>query len=74
MNLYWDCANGLRTHEENSRFPTFTQHERNEYEKRYGGFIAGQNARNIKTGHAKRNRTVDDLLADVRIDVYKRQS
>lgn len=67
MNLYWDCANGLRTHEENSRFPTFTQHERNEYEKRYGGFIAGQNARNIKAGHAKRNRTVDDLLADVRI-------
>lgn len=67
MNLYWDCANGLRTHEENSRFPTFTQHERNEYEKRYGGFIAGQNARNIKAGHAKRNRTVDDLLTDVRI-------
>lgn len=67
MNLYWDCANGLRTHEENSRFPTFTQHERNEYEKRYGGFIAGQNARNIKAGHAKRNRRVDDLLADVRI-------
>ena len=67
LNLYWDCANGLRTHEENSRFPTFTQHERNEYEKRYGGFIAGQNARNIKAGHAKRNRTVDDLLADVRI-------
>ncbi len=67
LNLYWDCANGLRTHEKNSRFPTFTQHERNEYEKRYGGFIAGQNARNIKAGHAKRNRTVDDLLADVRI-------
>ena len=67
LNLYWDCTNGLRTHEENSRFPTFTQHERNEYEKRYGGFIAGQNARNIKAGHAKRNRTVDDLLADVRI-------
>lgn len=67
LNLYWDCANGLRTHEENSRFPTFTQHERNEYEKRYGSFIAGQNARNIKAGHAKRNRTVDDLLADVRI-------
>ena len=67
LNLYWDCTNGLRTHEENSRFPTFTQHERNEYEKRYGGFIAGQNARNIKAGHAKRNRTVDDLLADARI-------
>lgn len=69
MNLYWDCENGLRTHEENlsGLYPTFTQHERNEYEKRYGGFIAGQNARNIKAGHAKRNRTVDDLLNDVRI-------
>ncbi len=69
MNLYWDCDNGLRTHEENlsGQYPTFTQHERNEYEKRYGGFIAGQNARNIKAGHAKRNRTVDDLLNDVRI-------
>ncbi len=69
MNLYWDCENGLRTHEENlsGLYPTFTQHERNEYEKRYGGFIAGQNARNIKAGHAKRNRTIDDLLNDVRI-------
>lgn len=69
MNLYWDCANGLRTHEENlfGQYPTFTQHERNEYEKRYSGFIAGQNARNIKAGHAKRNRTIDDLLNDVRI-------
>ena len=69
VNLYWDCANGLRTHEENlaGQYPTFTQHERNEYEKRYGGFIAGQNARNIKAGHAKRNRTVDDLLNDIRI-------
>lgn len=69
MNLYWDCDNGLRTHEENlsGQYPTFTQHERNEYEKRYGGFIAGQNARNIKAGHAKRNHTVDDLLNDVRI-------
>lgn len=69
MNLYWDCDNGLRTHEENlsGQYPTFTQHERNEYEKRYGGFIAGQNARNIKAGHAKRNRTVDDLLNNVRI-------
>lgn len=69
MNLYWDCTNGLRTHEENlsGQYPTFTQHERNEYEKRYRGFIAGQNARNIKAGHAKRNRTVDDLLNDVRI-------
>ena len=67
LNLYWDCANGLRTHEENSRFPTFTQHERNEYERRYGAFVAGQNQRNAKAGHAKRNRTIDDLLGDARI-------
>ncbi len=69
MNLYWDCTNGLRTHEENAsgQYPTFTQHEHDEYERRYGTFIAGQNARNIKAGHAKRNRTVDDLLADTRI-------
>lgn len=67
LNLYWDCANGLRTHEENSRFPTFTQHERIEYERRYGAFVAGQNQRNTKAGHAKRNRTIDDLLGDARI-------
>ena len=67
LNLYWDCTNGLRTHEENSRFPTFTQHERNEYERRYGAFVAGQNQRNAKAGHAKRNRTIDDLLGNARI-------
>ena len=66
MNLYWDCANGLRTHEENSRFPTFTS-------------TSGTNMRTLRRlyrrakcaeyqgRHAKRNRTVDDLLADVRI-------
>ena len=69
LNVYWDCQNGQRTHEENcsDQFPTFTQLEHDEYERRYGEFLAGQCARNIKAGHAKRNRTVDDLLADVRI-------
>ena len=69
LNLYWDCVNGLRTHEENSigQYPTFTQHEHDEYERRYGHYVAEQNRRNIKAGHAKRNRTVDDLLADARI-------
>ena len=67
MNLYWDCRNGLRTHEENAQFPTFTQHEHDEYERRYGDYIAGQCQRNIKAGHAGRNRTVDDLLTDKRI-------
>ena len=69
LNLYWDCANGLRTHDENitGQFPTFTQHEHDEYERRYGHYVAEQNKRNIKAGHAKRNRTIDDLLADARI-------
>lgn len=69
LNLYWDCVNGLRTHEENStgQYPTFTQHEHDEYERRYGDYVSEQNKRNIKAGHAKRNRTVDDLLADARI-------
>ena len=69
LNLYWDCANGLRTHEENStgQFPSFTQHEHDEYERRYSHYVAEQNKRNVKAGHAKRNRTIDDLLADARI-------
>ena len=69
LNLYWDCINGLRTHEENSigQYPTFTQHEHDEYERRYGHYVAEQNKRNIKAGHAKRNRTIDDLLQDTRI-------
>ena len=58
--------NGLRTHEENvsGDYPTFTQVEHDYYEQRYGTYLAGQTERNIKAGHAKRNRTVDDLLAD----------
>ena len=31
LNLYWDCRNGLRTHEENAQFPTFTQLEHDEF-------------------------------------------
>lgn len=69
LNLYWDCTNGLRTHEENStgQYPTFAQHEHDEYERRYGYYVSEQNKRNIKASHAKRNRAVDDLLADARI-------
>ena len=69
MNLYWDWQNGLRNHEQNQsgEYPSFNQVERNFYEQRYGDYLAGQAARNVKAGHAKRNRTVDDLLADARI-------
>ncbi|MCR4885724.1 MAG: serine/arginine repetitive matrix protein 2, partial [Clostridiales bacterium] len=69
QNLYWDWQNGLRDHEANQsgQYPSFNQVERDFYEQRYGDYLAGQAARNIKAGHAGRNRTVDDLLADVRI-------
>ena len=69
QNLYWDWKNGLRTNEENEtgNYPSFTEVEREFYERRYSDYLAGQAARNIKAGHAKRNRTVDDLLQDVRI-------
>ena len=69
LNLYWDWQNGLRNHERNQsgEYPTFSQVERAFYEQRYGDYLAGQTARNVKAGHSGRNRTVDDLLADVRI-------
>ena len=69
LNLYWDWQNGLRNHEENQsgQYPTFNQVERDFYEQRYGDYLAGQTARNVKAGHAGRNRTVDDLLSDARI-------
>ena len=69
LNLYWDWQNGLRDHEANQsgQYPSFNQVERDFYEQRYGDYLAGQTARNIKAGHAGRNRTVDDLLADMRI-------
>ena len=69
LNLYWDWQNGLRDHEANQsgQYPTFNQVEMEFYEQRYGDYLAGQTARNIKAGHAGRNRTVDDLLANVRI-------
>ena len=65
LNLYWDWQNGLRNHEENQsgQYPTFNQVERDFYEQRYGDYLAGQAARNVKAGHAGRNRTVDDLLS-----------
>ena len=69
LNLYWDWQNGLRDHwaNQSGQYPTFNQVERDFYEQRYSGYLAGQTARNVKAGHAGRNRTVDDLLSDARI-------
>ncbi len=36
--------------------------ERMYYYEHYGGYVEAQNARNEKTRHTERNRTVEDLL------------
>ncbi len=47
MNLYWTVQTAFAPMRRTA-LPTFTQHERNEYERRYGAFVAGQNQRNTK--------------------------
>ena len=49
-NIYWDCYRGYTT--AGSRY--YTEH--------YSDFVDAQNARNEKTRHTERNRTVGDLL------------
>ena len=68
QNEYWDWKNGWRGHEENVNdcYPSFAEVEKEFYEERFGAYLAGQKARNKKTGHSKRDRTADDLLADKR--------
>ena len=66
QNVYWDCYRGFTTHEfrENPEQPDFSfeEIERMYYYEHYGGYVEAQNARNEKTRHIERNRTVDDLL------------
>ena len=66
QNVYWDCYRGFTTHEfrENSEQPDFSfeEIERMYYYEHYGGHVEAQNARNEKTRHMERNRTVEDLL------------
>ena len=65
-NVYWDCYRGFTTHEfrENPEQPDFSfeEIERMYYYEHYGGHVEAQNARNEKTRHTERNRTVEDLL------------
>ena len=65
-NVYWDCYRGFTTHEfrENPEQPDFSfeEIERMFYYEHYGGHVEAQNARNEKTRHTERNRTVEDLL------------
>ena len=66
QNIYWDCYRGFTTHEfrENPEQPDFSfeEIERMYYYEHYGGHVEAQNARNEKTRHTERNRTVEDLL------------
>ena len=66
QNIYWDCYRGFTTHEfrENPEQPDFSfeEIERMFYYEHYGGHVEAQNARNEKTRHIERNRTVEDLL------------
>ena len=66
QNVYWDCYRGFTTHEfrENPEQPDFSfeEIERMFYYEHYSGHVEAQNARNEKTRHTERNRTVEDLL------------
>ena len=66
QNIYWDCYRGFTTHEfrENPEQPDFSFEEikRMYYYEYYSDHVEAQNARNEKTRHTERNRTVEDLL------------
>lgn len=65
-NMYWDCYRGFTTHDfrESPEQPDFSfeEIERMYYYEHYSDHVDAQNARNEKTRHIERNRTVDDLL------------
>ena len=67
QNVYWDCYRGFTTHEfrENPEQPDFSfeEIERMYYNEHYGGHVEAQNARNEKTRHTERNRSIPDLLS-----------
>ena len=66
QNVYWDCYRGFTTHafREDTEQPDFSfeEIERMYYYEHYSDQVEAQNARNEKTRHTERNRTVEDLL------------
>ena len=64
--MHWDCYRGFTTPElrENPEQPDFSfeEIERMYYYEHYSDHVDAQNARNEKTRHTERNRTVEDLL------------
>ena len=66
QNVYWDCYRGFSIHKfrenpEQTDF-SFEEIERMYYYEHYADHVDAQNARNEKTRHTERNRTVEDLL------------
>ena len=68
FNIYFDCYTGYHGNGFPERDPesiiSFEEIERIYYADHYGDFIEGQNRRNEAHGHADRNRTTEDLLAN----------
>ena len=70
FNRYWDWKFGLRTHEQQQAAGpdhAFEATEKEFYETQFGGFVAGQAQRNAKAGHSKRNRGIEEIMADKRL-------
>ena len=67
QNVYWDCLPGLYHPQifektRSNRISALRKLERMYYYEAYANHVNAQNARNEKTRHIERNRTVDDLL------------
>ncbi|MBE5893123.1 MAG: serine/arginine repetitive matrix protein 2 [Lachnospiraceae bacterium] len=66
QNIYWDCINGFTTPQDHQMDKdgdiSFEDVELLFYTSQYTAFINAQNERNIKSRHANRNRSVEDLL------------
>ena len=63
-NIYWDCYQGLSSEavREGKTKYSFEDVERIYYFEHYADHVEAQNARNEKSRHTERNRTVEDLL------------
>lgn len=64
-NIYWDCYQGFRFHENDEKANEgFEKIEKMYYASAYGNYVFGQNERNAKSRHFERNRTTDDIWAN----------
>ncbi len=65
-NIYWDCYAGIQSavfcQNPDAEAFSFEEIEKLYYVQHYGDYVDAQNARNEKSRHTERNRTVEDLL------------